>query len=120
MACSFKYQSIPELDFSSAVGVSGLFYNATNAYPYLTTLGGFKNLGKAYLTTQSSNYQNYTLNLSVLTALTHDSLMNIINDLYDIASAGVQTQTLSLGNTNRSKLTAEEIAIATNKGWTVS
>ena len=46
--------------------------------------------------------------------------MNAINDLYDIASAGVQPQKLVLGSTNLAKLTAEEIAIATNKGWTGS
>lgn len=32
---------------------------------------------------------------------------------------GVKPQTLQLGNTNKAKLTAEEIAIATNKGWNV-
>lgn len=51
--------------------------------------------------------------------LTHDSLMNVINNLYDIKSKGVKTQTLQLGNRNKAKLTAEEIAIATNKGWNV-
>lgn len=45
--------------------------------------------------------------------------MNVINNLYDIKSKGVKTQTLQLGDTNKAKLTAEEIAIATNKGWNV-
>jgi hypothetical protein len=46
--------------------------------------------------------------------------MNVINNLYDIASAGIKTQRLVLGADNMAKLTADEIAIATNKGWTVS
>jgi len=46
--------------------------------------------------------------------------MNVINNLYDIATKGCNTQQLVLGSTNIAKLTAEEIAIATNKGWTVS
>ena len=46
--------------------------------------------------------------------------MNIINGLYDIATKGCNTQSLTIGSTNVAKLTAEEIAIATNKGWTVS
>ena len=46
--------------------------------------------------------------------------MNVINNLYDIASAGVKPQQLVLGSENLAKLTAEEIKIATDKGWTVS
>ena len=53
--------------------------------------------------------------------LTVDSLVRIINALYDFASEGnTNTHTLQIGNTNLAKLTDEQIAIATNKGWTVS
>lgn len=48
--------------------------------------------------------------------LSHDSLISILNRLKTVSS----TQTLSLGQTNRLKLTAAEIAIATEKGWTVA
>ena len=47
--------------------------------------------------------------------LTHDSLMSIINNLAEVST----TQTLTLGSTNLNKLTADEKAIATNKGWTL-
>jgi hypothetical protein len=47
--------------------------------------------------------------------LTHDTLMRIINAL--MTESG---KFLYLGNTNLAKLTAEEIAIATDKGWTVN
>lgn len=87
---------------------------------YLLNFGGFINIGQAYLTTASANYSNYRVLLSTSNSITYDSLMNVINNLYDIASKGVQTQQLQLGSTNLAKLTAEEIAIATNKGWTVS
>jgi hypothetical protein len=93
-----------------------MFYGCSN----LTTLGGFKDLGKAYSTSQSANYSSYTLTLSYANNLTEESLMNVINNLYDIATAGCKTQTLTLGSTNKAKLTAAQIAIATNKGWTVS
>ena len=46
--------------------------------------------------------------------------MNIINNLYDIKTKGCNTQKLILGTTNLHKLTSEEIAIATSRGWTVS
>jgi surface protein len=85
----------------------------------LTNFDGLINLGKAY-TSHTINYSNYTLNLSQSSKLTHSSLVNIINGVYDIASIGVASQRLILGSTNIAKLTSEEIAIATNKGWTVS
>ena len=47
--------------------------------------------------------------------LSHDSLMNVINALEPTDT----TLTLTIGSTNIAKLTAEELAIATEKGWTV-
>ena len=108
---------IDELDASSCAFINYMF-NGTKSY--FTDFGGLKDLGKAYLTTQSANNSAYTLNLSTCPALTHDSLMNVINNLYDIASIGVQPQKLQLGSTNLAKLTDEEKAIATNKGWSIS
>ena len=108
---------IDELDASSCTFINYMF-NGTKSY--FTDFGGLKDLGKAYLTTQSANNSAYTLNLSTCPALTHDSLTNVINGLYDIASIGVQPQKLQLGSTNLAKLTDEEKAIATNKGWSIS
>ena len=48
--------------------------------------------------------------------LTRQSLLNILNALPAVSV----TRTLTLGQTNKLKLTAEEIAIATQKGWTVA
>lgn len=113
--CSYL-TTVPELDLSNVT-------NLTQTFRYciaLTTLGGFKNLGQAYLISMAANYSDYKLDLSTCSSLTHYSLMNVINGLYDIATAGCNTQQLVLGSTNLAKLTAEEIAIATNKGWTVS
>lgn len=107
--------SLPELDFSAVKNLSAFVANCNK----LTDLGGFQNLGKGY-TIKTVNYSNYTLSLSYSGVLTHDSLMNVINNLYDLASNEKSTQTVQLGSTNLAKLTAEEIAIATNKGWTVS
>jgi hypothetical protein len=108
--------TVPQLDASKVINIVMVFQNCSN----LINFGGFKNLGMAYLTTQSANYSLYTLTLSSCTKLTHDSLMNVINGLYDIASIGVQTQKIVLGSTNKAKLTAEEINSATAKGWSVS
>lgn len=107
--------TVPMLDASKIINVYNMFNNCSS----LVTLGGLKNLGMSYPTNYIDNASELTLNLSDSPLLTHDSLMNVINNLYDIKSKGVKRQTLQLGNTNKAKLTAEEIAIATNKGWNV-
>lgn len=108
--------SVPQLDASMILDVSRIFEDCSN----LTNLGGFINLGQAYLTTRAENYNAYKLELNFCNKLTHESLMNVINNLYDIKTKGCKNQSLVLGSTNKAKLTEEEIAIATNKGWNVS
>ena len=108
--------SVPELDASKVTIIQSVVYNCTN----LSDLGGFKNLGQAYLTSRAENYSQYKLDLSACSKLTYDSLMNVINNLYDIKTKGCKNQSLVLGATNLAKLTADEIAIATNKGWNVT
>ena len=135
-----KIISAPTLDTSKVTNMNGMFRNCekltnisltntsnvTNMNSMfsgcssLTTLGGFQNLGQAFLTTASANYSNYTLDLSASSKITHDSLMNVINNLYDIATKGVKTQKLILGSANLAKLSDEEKVIATNKGWVLS
>ena len=110
-----KLNNVPELNAEKVNRISSCFSGCKD----LENFGGLKDLGKAYDTTKSANYSYYTLSFINSTKLTHDSLMNVINNLYDIASIGVQPQKLQLGSTNLSKLTEEEIAIATNKGWNV-
>lgn len=111
-----KLETIPLLNTSKVINIQGVI-----KYCYsLTEVGGFENLGQAYETTQNANYRYYTLYLSDNKKLTHDSLMNVINNLYDIKTKGCKAQQLVLGSTNIAKLTSEEIAIATEKGWTVS
>ncbi len=108
--------SIPELNTQNVTNIQSVCYYCTS----LKDSGGFKNLGQAYLTTRNANYTYYTLSLNSCSNLTHESLINIINNLYDIATKGCNTQKLVFSSTSLSKLTEEEIAIATNKGWTVS
>ena len=120
MNSMFQYCSnlvtVPKLNASKVINVTNMFDNCSN----LTNLGGLENLGQAYDTTKSANYSSYTLDLSTCKKLTHDSLMNVINNLYDIKSKGCNPQSLVLGSTNLSKLSSEEIAIATEKGWNIS
>ena len=49
-------------------------------------------------------------------SLTAESLVRILNALPTLSAA----KTITLGTLNKNKLTADQIAIATNKGWTVA
>lgn len=114
MYCMFsnaRCKTIPELDASKVTDINSILSGCTK----LENFGGLLNLGKAF--PDASMSDTYALGLKNSNNLTHDSLMNAINKLYDISNKG--TQIISLGDTNKAKLTTEEIAIATNKGWTV-
>ena len=108
-------ETLPKLNCSNVERINDVVTNCTK----LQNIGGFENLGQAYKTTMAANYYYYKLTLSN-NELTHDSLMNVINNLYDIKSKGCNAQRLVLGSTNLSKLSSEQIAIATERGWSVS
>ena len=63
----------------------------------------------------------YSLDITNSSKLTVESLMVFINALYDFTGKGETPKsnqgTLYLGSTNLAKLTDEQKAIATNKGW---
>ena len=82
------------------------FYRAGYGLPNCTcyAFGRFWEIGDP--NSDHSNYPN----------LSKESIMNIINCLCETT----ETLTLTLGSTNMAKLTEAEIAIATNKGWTVA
>ena len=93
--------SIPLLDTSKVTSMNNMFRGCGS----VKYLGGFKNLSisiSAYFLDQCPD-------------LTVESLMNVINNL-----ATVSDKTLKFGTTNLNKLTAEQKAIATNKGWTLT
>lgn len=56
------------------------------------------------------------MSFSSLVNLSHESLVYLINGLSNYTSG---THTLTIGSTNLAKLTEEEIAVGTNKGWTI-
>lgn len=110
------------LDFQNANTIGSLLYNDSK----LTDLKFCSNFGKGF-TYKSSNNANHKLDLSKSTLLTHESLMDVINKLYDlnltydVANGGtLYTQELVIGATNLSKLTSEELNIVVQKGWVVS
>ena len=136
--------TIPQIDTSSLSNMAYMFYNCTNltTIPQLNgenmgilseafygcksleNFNGLINLGQAYQTSQSANYDYYKLVLTSSTLLTEQSIINILNNLYDIKTKGCNAQQVVLGSTNLAKLTSEEgqtaLTNAAAKGWTIS
>ena len=96
--------SVPLLDATSLTNADNMFGKDFHPLNKFTDFGGLTNL-------------KVNLDLSPCPKLTHDSLMNVINEAADVTSS---PRTLTLGTTNLNKLTDEEKAIATNKGWTLA
>ena len=90
-------EEIPSIDCTN---VTSTFYYVQNC-PALTTVGEMTNL-------------KVDVDFSMSPLLTVESLINIINGL------ATSSATLTLGSTNLAKLTDEQKAIATNKGWTLA
>jgi surface protein len=86
-------------DVSNVTDMNGMFVDCTA----LTDFEAPKNIST-------------DISFQYCTALSHDSLMSIINNLITVST----TKVLELGATNLAKLSDEEIAIATNKGWTLA
>ena len=89
---------LPLLDLSAGTD----FTQTWDGCSSLTTLGGFGAI-KA------------SIDLYNCTKLTVDSLMNVINQ-----AATVTGKTMNLGPTNLAKLSDEQKAVATSKGWTLA
>ena len=96
--------SIPKLDATSLINAQYMFGYDWISLDNFTDFGGLTNL-------------KVDLNLSPCPNLTKESLLNVFNEAADVTSS---PKTLTLGTTNLNKLTNEEKAIATNKGWTLA
>lgn len=90
--------SIGQLDMHNGTD----FYGAWGYCSALTNLGGFGAISA-------------DIDLSPCTKLTVESLMNVINQ-----AATVTGKTMTLGSDNLAKLSDEQKAVATSKGWTLA
>lgn len=102
-----KLASISAFDCSSVTDIQSVFQGCP-----VETFGGFINLGK-----NLKSLTNFYPNLP--DTLSHTSLLNILNGLYDISNTDAVNSQLNLGNTLLVKLSDEEKKIATDKGWTL-
>lgn len=92
--------SVPLIDFSEADTCT--YYGLPNSGYLLRDYGGRKRIKVTH------NYRNCVL-------LTHESLINILEALPEVTNS----VSIQLGPTNLLKLTDEDKAIATAKGWSV-
>lgn len=96
--------SIPQLNATSLTSANGMFGASYSPLAKFTDFGGLTNL-------------KVNLDLTPCPNLTKESLLNVFNEAADVTSS---PKTLTLGADNLAKLTDEEKAIATNKGWTLA
>lgn len=90
-------------NLSSVTNFESNCFNASNV-----SLTGF--------TVDALPNMNLDFGIKNCTALTVDSLVNILNALPTASGS----RTITIGSTNKNKLSAAQLAIATNKGWTVN
>ena len=90
--------SIPNLDTSKVTDMRQMFSNC-------------KALEEIHMTGMKANFK-----ISASTKFTREALLEILNNLATVTT----TRTLTMGSTNLAKLTDEDKAIATNKGWTLA
>ena len=114
--------SIPLLDTSKVFTTSYMFYSCLNltSVPALdlsndinmgNMFGGCAKLAEIHIKNIGTD-----LDISASTKFTREALLEIIGNLKTVTS----TKTLTMGSTNLAKLTDEDKAIATNKGWTLA
>ena len=126
MSSMFSYcsrlTSVPSFDTSNVTSMNEMFSNCTD-------LKSVPSFDTSNVTTMSSMFSNCprletihminigaNLDIKSSTEFTREALLEIIGNLKTVTS----TKKLTMGATNLAKLTDEDKAIATNKGWTLA
>jgi surface protein len=92
--------TIPAFDTSKVTDMGSMFYNCSN-------------IEQIHLLNIGTN-----LDISACTKMTREALLEVIGNLKDLT--GSTSKKLTLGSTNLAKLTEDDIALATNKNWTLA
>ena len=95
-----KLEKVPRLDAKNATNMSGMFYDCGSI-----TQIKIINIGA-------------NLEISHCIEMEREALLEVLGNLKDLT--GSTGATLTLGSTLLAKLTEDDIAIATNKNWTVA
>lgn len=105
--------TIPRYNFSNVSDIGEFFGYYGDEVPTLVNLGGFEGLKIDW---------NDGNGLDRCPNITYESIMNIINDLYDFRGNGDNdtTRTLKINTNTMALLSDEDKQIAINKGWTLT
>ena len=113
--------SVPTFDTSKVTDMSYMFYycRSLTSVPTFDTSSVTSMYYMFYycysLTEIHMTGMKVSFDISASTKFTESALVEILNNLTNVTS----TQTLTMGSTNLAKLTDDEKAIATGKGWTL-
>ena len=119
----FNLTTVPLFDTKNVTDMNNMFFYCSNlaTVPLFDTknvtnmrnmLSGCSSLEEIHMININAN-----LNISSSTKFTREAILEIIGNLKAQTSG---TKTLTMGSTNLAKLTEEDKAIATNKGWTLA
>lgn len=108
-------------DTSDVTKMANMFYNltslvsvpsmdASNATDFTNAFYGCSSLERISMYGMKASFD-----ISPSTKFTREALVEILNNLASVST----TQTLTMGSTNLAKLTDDDKAIATGKGWTL-
>jgi hypothetical protein len=117
LSCT-ELKEIPLLDCSN---VERFEMFGHYSYPILdiSSLGGFRNLGKSITDDRAIGIPAY-YNVSFDRCFTTpQSMVNVFNELYDLEENGRDLLTIQINSSTKQNMTDEQIAIATIKGWNV-
>ena len=119
--CS-KLTTVPQLNTSKVTNMKSMFYScySLTTVPALDTskVANMSNMfqGCSNLKSILMTGMKVSFNISYSTKFEQTDLVTILNNLATVTN----TKNLIMGATNLAKLTEEDKAIATNKGWTLA
>lgn len=122
MSETFNYcsqlKTLPLMDLTQCTRFSIISCNNLESIPAydLSNITSINLSGLYKLAEFHATGMKVSFSISSSTKFTREALVEILNNLATITS----TQTLTMGATNLAKLTDEDKAIATNKGWTLA
>ena len=115
--------TVPQFDTSKVTDMSGMLFECSSLTTVpqfdtsnVTSMSGMLSYCSSLEAIHMINI-NANLDIHYSTKFTREALLEIIGNLKAQTSG---TKTLTMGATNLAKLTDEDKAIATNKGWTLA
>lgn len=102
-------ESIPALNFSS-IPESSTAFVLGGSYGWIFSCFSLREIHIVDI--------HYKFDISASTQFTREALVEIIGNLRDMT--GSTAKTLTMGSANMAKLTADDIAVATAKNWTIA